>query len=194
MRMLLSSYSANSLIHAVEFLLGLTKSLNSEMSTLQKLREEVAQEQQETHKQGQLVKKMTNYLSDELGRLEVGTENANVSIDDNLEKLTEIETKLHLLGGRLKDFVENDDTDSLKKSDSTLAEDIKRYETFLLDLTSTLNEKIPQLEKIIHRIKGENREAQQQKLLLKEMADLFNEELGELDSAFSEIKKKLSVS
>jgi chromosome segregation ATPase len=164
------------------------------MSTLQKLREEVAQEQQETHKQGQLVKKMTNYLSDELGRLEVGTENANVSIDDNLEKLTEIETKLHLLGGRLKDFVENDDTDSLKKSDSTLAEDIKRYETFLLDLTSTLNEKIPQLEKIIHRIKGENREAQQQKLLLKEMADLFNEELGELDSAFSEIKKKLSVS
>jgi chromosome segregation ATPase len=192
--MLLSSYSANNLTHAVEFLLDLTKTLNSEMSALQKLREEVTQEQQEAHKQGQLVKKMTNYLSDELGRLEVGAENTNISIDGNLEKLTETETKLRLLRGRLNDFVENDDTDSLKKSDSTLAEDLKRYETFLLDLTTTLNEKIPQLEKIIHRIKGENREAQQQKLLLKEMADLFNEELEELDSAFSELKKKLSVS
>jgi hypothetical protein len=70
-------------------------------------------------------------------------------IGNNIEKLTETETKLRLLRGRLNDFVENDDADNLKKSDFSLTNDLKRYESFLLQLTNTLNEKIPQLEKII---------------------------------------------
>jgi hypothetical protein len=192
--MLLSSYSANNLIHAAEFLLDLTKTLNGEITNLQKLKDEVEQQQQETHKQGQIVKKMTNYLSDELGRLELQTDNSSVLLGSNLEKLTQTETKLRLLRGRLTDFVESDDADNLKKSDSPLADALKHYELFLLDLTSTLNEKIPQLEKIIHRIRGESREAQQQKLLLKEIVELFNDELEELDLAFSELKEKTSVS
>jgi chromosome segregation ATPase len=192
--MLLSLYSVNNLIHAAEFLLDLTKILNEEIANLQKLKEEVMQQQQETHKQGQIVKKMTNYLSDELGRLEIQTDNSAVLIGNNLEKLTETETKLRLLRGRLNDFVESDDVDNLKKSDSSLTNDLKHYESFLLDLTNVLNEKIPQLEKIIHRIKGEGREAQQQKLLLKEIVNLFNDELEDLDSTFRELKEKTIVS
>jgi hypothetical protein len=57
-----------------------------------------------------------------------------------------------------------------------------------------LNEKIPELEKIIMRLRGECREAQQQKLLLKEMTELFGQELDELDSAFVELKEKQVVS
>jgi hypothetical protein len=98
------------------------------------------------------------------------------------------------LRGRLNDFVESDDVDNLKKSDSSLTNDLKHYESFLLDLTNVLNEKIPQLEKIIHRIKGEGREAQQQKLLLKEIVNLFNDELEDLDSTFRELKEKTIVS
>jgi chromosome segregation ATPase len=192
--MLLSLYSVNNLIHAAEFLLDLTKTLNEEISNLQKLKDEVMQQQQETHKQGQIVKKMTNYLSDELGRLEIQSDNSAVLIGNNLEKLTETETKLRLLRGRLNDFVESDDADNLKKSDSSLTNDLKHYESFLLDLTNVLNGKIPQLEKIIHRIKGEGREAQQQKLLLKEIVNLFNDELEDLDSTFRELKEKTIVS
>lgn len=194
MQMVLSSYSTNNLTRAAEFLLDLTKSLNEEMINLHKLKDDVTQQQQETHKQGQLVKKMTNYLSDELGRLEISPSNSSVLIGNNIEKLTETETKLRLLRGRLNDFVENDDADNLKKSDFSLTNDLKRYESFLLQLTNTLNEKIPQLEKIIDRIKAESREAQQQRLLLKEIVDLFNDELVELDSAFCELRGKTSVS
>jgi CII-binding regulator of phage lambda lysogenization HflD len=194
MQMVLSSYSTNNLTRAAEFLLDLTKSLNEEMINLHKLKDDVTQQQQETHKQGQLVKKMTNYLSDELGRLEISPSNSSVLIGNNMEKLTETETKLRLLRGRLNDFVENDDADNLKKSDFSLTNDLKRYESFLLQLTNTLNEKIPQLEKIIDRIKAESREAQQQRLLLKEIVDLFNDELVELDSAFCELRGKTSVS
>jgi CII-binding regulator of phage lambda lysogenization HflD len=194
MQMVLSSYSTNNLTRAAEFLLDLTKSLNEEMTNLHKLKDDVTQQQQETHKQGQLVKKMTNYLSDELGRLEISPSNSSVLIGNNIEKLTETETKLRILRGRLNDFVENDDADNLKKSDFSIANDLKRYESFLLQLTNTLNEKIPQLEKIIDRIKAESREAQQQRLLLKEIIDLFNDELVELDSAFCELRGKTSVS
>jgi hypothetical protein len=191
--MLLSSYSANNLIHAAEFLLDLTKTLGEETTNLQKLKDEVVQQQQEAHKQGQIVKKMTNYISVELGRLELHSDKS-ITLNNNLEKLTQTETKLRLLRGRLDDFVESDDADNLKKSNSPLADALKHYELFLLDLNTTLNEKIPQLEKIIHRIKGESREAQQQKLLLKEIVDLFNDELEELDLAFREIKENRNVS
>jgi chromosome segregation ATPase len=64
----------------------------------------------------------------------------------------------------------------------------------LLDLTSLLNQRIPNLEKAIHRLRGESREAQQQKVLLKEMVELFNNEMEELDSTFHELKTKLTVS
>lgn len=60
---MLSSYSVNNLAHAAEFLLNLAKTLDREQATLQKLKDEVSEQQHEAHKEGQLVKKMTNYLS-----------------------------------------------------------------------------------------------------------------------------------
>ncbi|MEW6044503.1 MAG: hypothetical protein AB1608_09580 [Thermoproteota archaeon] len=188
---MLSPYSVDNLTHAAEYLFNLTKSLNTELQTLQKLKDEVVSQQQQAHKQGQLVKKMTNYLSDELGRIEL--QDSKVSFDGNLKKLSETETKLRVLRGRLAEFVDSD-VDDLKKSDSTIAKDLKNYELFLIELTTTLNQKIPQLEKITNRIRAETRESQQQKLLLKEMADLFNDELEELDSAFAELKGRFTVS
>jgi len=188
---MLSSYSVNNLAHAAEFLLNLAKTLDHEQATLQKLKDEVSEQQQEAHKEGQLVKKMTNYLSDELGRLELQSESF---VGANLSKLSETETKLRILRGRLAEFVDSDDALSLQNSDSTLASDLKSYESFLQDLTIQLNEKIPQLEKIITRLKGECREAQQQKLLLREMTELFGQELDELDSTFVELKGRQIVS
>jgi hypothetical protein len=190
----LSSYSVNNLIYAAEFLLELTKTLNQETSNLQKLKDEIVQQQEEAHKQGHVVKKMTNYLSDELGRLEMQPDNSSVLLGNNLEKLAQTETKLRLLRGRLDDFVESDDANDLQKSNSSLTTDLKHYESFLLDLTNILNEKIPHLEKIIHRVRGESRETQQQKLLLKEIVDLFNDELVELDSAVCDLKERTTVS
>jgi flagellar biosynthesis chaperone FliJ len=188
---MLSSYSVNNLAHAAEFLLNLAKTLDHEQTTLQKLKDEVSEQQQEAHKEGQLVKKMTNYLSDELGRLEL---QPNSFVGANLSKLSETETKLRILRGRLSEFVDSDDAASLQNSDSTLVSDLKSYESFLQDLTIQLNEKIPQLEKIVSRLKGECREAQQQKLLLREMTELFSQELDELDSAFAELKGRQIVS
>ncbi|HXG14341.1 MAG TPA: hypothetical protein VNK25_04340 [Candidatus Nitrosotenuis sp.] len=189
---MLSPYSVDNLTHAAEYLFNLAKSLNTELQTLQKLKDEVVSQQQQAHKQGQLVKKMTNYLSDELGRIEL--QDAKISFDGNLKKLSETETKLRVLRGRLAEFVDDGDAEELKKSDSTIAKDLKQYETFLIELTTVLNQKIPQLEKITQRIRAETRESQQQKLLLKEMADLFNDELEELDSAFAELKGHSTVS
>jgi len=195
--MLLSSYSVNNLIHSAESLLEITRTLNVEVVSLQRLKDDVMREQQEAHKQGQLVKKMTNYLSDELGRLELDTDKIDsptFSINSNLEKLSETETKLRVLRGRLSEFVDEDDEENLKKADSTISNDLKGFESFLLDLTSLLNQRIPNLEKVIDRLKGESRETQQQKVLLREMVDLFNKEMEELDSAFTELKTKLSIS
>ncbi len=195
--MLLSSYSVNNLIHAAESLLEITRILNVEVASLQRLKDDVMQEQQEAHKQGQLVKKMTNYLSNELGRLELDTDkidSPSFSINNNMEKFSETETKLRVLRGRLSEFVDEDDTENLKKADSTISNDLKGFESFLLDLTSLLNQRIPNLEKVIDRLRGESREAQQQKVLLKEMVDLFNKEIEELDSTFTDLKNKLTVS
>lgn len=194
--MLLSSYSVNNLIHAAESLLEITRTLNVEVTSLQRLKDDVTQEQQEAHKQGQLVKKMTNYLSNELGRLELDTDkidSPSFSIN-NMEKFSETETKLRILRGRLSEFVDEEDTENLKKADSTISDDLKGFESFLLDLTSLLNQRIPNLEKVIDRLRGEGREAQQQKTLLKEMVDLFNKEIEELDSTFTDLKNKLTVS
>ena len=195
--MLLSSYSVNNLIHAAESLLEITRTLNVEVASLQRLKDDVMQEQQEAHKQGQLVKKMTNYLSNELGRLELDTDkidSPSFSINNNMEKFSETETKLRVLRGRLSEFVDEDDTENLKRADSTISNDLKGFESFLLDLTSLLNQRIPNLEKVIDRLRGESREAQQQKVLLKEMVDLFNKEIEELDSTFTDLKNKLTVS
>jgi len=194
--MLLSSYSVNNLIHAAESLLEITRALNIEVTSLQRLKDDVMQEQQEAHKQGQLVKKMTNYLSNELGRLELDTDkidSPSFSIN-NMEKFSETETKLRILRGRLSEFVDEEDAENLKKADSTISDDLKGFESFLLDLTSLLNQRIPNLEKVIDRLRGEGREAQQQKTLLKEMVDLFNKEIEELDSTFTDLKNKLTVS
>ena len=194
--MLLSSYSVNNLIHAAESLLEITRTLNVEVTSLQRLKDDVIQEQQEAQKQGQIVKKMTNYLSNELGRLELDTDkidSPSFSIN-NVEKFSETETKLRVLRGRLSEFVDEDDTENLKKADSTISNDLKGFESFLLDLTSLLNQRIPNLEKVIDRLRGESREAQQQKTLLKEMVDLFNKEAEELDSTFTDLKNKLTVS
>ncbi|TBR24605.1 MAG: hypothetical protein EPO63_03585 [Candidatus Nitrosotenuis sp.] len=195
--MLLSSYSVNNLIHAAESLLEITRTLNVEVASLQRLKDDVIQEQQEAHKQGQLVKKMTNYLSNELGRLELDTDkidSPSFSINNNMEKFSETETKLRILRGRLSEFVDEEDTENLKKADSTISDDLKGFESFLLDLTSLLNQRIPNLEKVIDRLRGESRESQQQKALLKEMVDLFNKEIEELDSTFTDLKSKLTVS
>jgi chromosome segregation ATPase len=195
--MLLSSYSINNLIHAAESLLEITRTLNVEVISLQRLKDEVTQQQEEAHKQGQMVKKMTNYLSTELGRLELETDkidSPSFSMNSDLDKFSETETKLRVLRGRLSEFVDEEDTENLKKADSTISNDLKGFESFLLDLTGLLNQRIPNLEKVIDRLRGESREAQQQKVLLKEMVDLFNTEMEELDSTFTELKSKLTVS
>lgn len=186
---MLSQYSIDNLVRSAQFLADLTKTLSSEISAMERIKADVVLQQRETHKQGMLVRKMTDYLSDELGRIEMSlNDNASNSLNKKLSNLNETETKLRLLRGRLDEFVSNDDAENLKKSDTTLVSDLKRYEAFLLDLTSMLNEKIPQIERITDRARAETREAQQQKLLLKEMTDLFNTELEELDSAFCEIR------
>lgn len=194
MTTLLGSYSLRNLIQSLEFLLKLTRSLNDEINELEKAKDDVKQEQHETQKQGFLVKKMTNYMSEELARLESSNskkENNSTpipNISKNLEKLSETETKLRVLRGRLSEFIDGDDTEFLKAADLSLTVELKRYESFLLDLTNILNEKIATLEKIVNRLKAEKRESQQQKLLLKEMADLFNDEIEDLEKTLIELK------
>jgi division protein CdvB (Snf7/Vps24/ESCRT-III family) len=52
-----------------------------------------------------------------------------------------------------------------------------------------LNEKIASLEKIASRINAEKRESEQQKLLLKEMIELFNDEIEDLEHTLKELKE-----
>ena len=59
----------------------------------------------------------------------------------------------------------------------------------MLTLTTTLNEKIASLEKIASRINAEKRESEQQKLLLKEMVELFNDEIEDLEQTLKELKE-----
>jgi len=191
---LVGSYSIRNLIQSTEFLLTITRSLNDEINNLEKLRDEVKDQQNEATKQGLLVKKMTNYMSEELARMELSNyenkKNSSIStkISINLEKLSGTETKLRVLRGRLTEFIEGGDEESLKATDASLSIELKQYESFLLTLTTTLNEKIASLEKIANRINAEKRESEQQKLLLKEMIELFNNEIEDLEQTFKELK------
>ena len=195
MTKMVGPYSIRNLIQSTEYLLNLTHSLNDEIESLEKTREDVRLQQKEATKQGLLVKKMTSYMSEELERMDspnskekkntVGTP----QVLKNLDKLSQTEERLRELRGRLTEFIEGDDAESLKNADKSLSIELKQYESFLLTLTTSLNEKIASLEKIAERIKAEKRESEQQKLLLKEMIELFNGEIEDLESTLKEIKE-----
>ena len=196
MTKLVGSYSIRNLIQSTEYLLELTQSLSDEIDRLEKTREEVKQQQSETTQQGLLVKKMATYMSDELERMEItDSQDRKISseslvISKNLDKLSMTETKLRVLRGRLTEFIDGDDIESLKASDTSLSIELKQYESFLLTLTTLLNEKIASLEKIVSRIMAEKRESEQQKLLLKEMIELFNDEIVDLEVTLKELKEQ----
>ena len=194
MTKMVGTYSIRNLIQSTEYLLELTRTLNDEINSLEKTRAEVSHEQKEATKQGLLVKKMASYMSEELDRIELSSDKNNPTvtpqISKNIEKLSITETKLRELRGRLTEFIEGDDVEFLKNADKTLSIELKQYESFLLTLTTSLNEKIANLEKITERIKAEKRESEQQKLLLKEMIELFNGEIGDLEQTLKEIKAK----
>ncbi len=195
MAKMVGSYSIQNLIQSTEYLLKLTRSLNDEINNLEKTRDEVRNQQKEATKQGLLVKKMTNYMSEELERMELSNskEKKNSSetskFSENIDKFSLTESKLRALRGQLAEFIEGDDAESLKAADRTLSIELKQYESFLLTLTTSINEKIPSLEKIYDRIKAEKRESEQQKLLLREMIELFNNEIEDLEEALKEIKE-----
>ena len=192
MTKMVGSYSIRNLIQSTEYLLDITKSLNDEIHDLEKNRDEVRNQQKEATKQGLLVKKMTNYMSEELERIESSNSKEKNSktpeISKNIEKLSHTETKLRELRERLTEFIEGDDAESLKDADTSLSIELKQYESFLLTLTTSTNEKIASLEKIAEKIKAEKRESDQQKLLLKEMVELFNGEIDDLEQTLKEIK------
>lgn len=193
MTKMVGSYSIRNLIQSTEYLLDITKSLNDEIHDLEKTRDDVRIQQKEATKQGLLVKKMTSYMSEELERIESSNSKEKNSktpeISKNLEKLSRTETKLRELRERLTEFIEGDDAESLKDADTSLSIELKQYESFLLTLTTSINEKIASLEKIAERIKAEKRESDQQKLLLKEMVELFNGEIDDLEQTLKEIKE-----
>lgn len=195
MTKLVGSYSIRNLIQSTEFLLKITYALNDDIINLEKIREEVKHQQNEATKQGLLVKKMTNYMGEELERMDkLNYENKKNStnspnIDTNLKKFKATESKLQVLRDQLTDFIAGGDEDSLKAVDTSLSVELKQYESFLLTLTTTLNEKIASLEKIASRINAEKRESEQQKLLLKEMVELFNGEIEDLEQTLYELKK-----
>ncbi len=184
--MLIGNYSIRNLLQSEEFLLELTKIIKNELSELEKAKNDVKNQQDEAQKQGNLVKKMTNYLSEELARLETSNSNSDHDISKNLLKLSDTEKKLRILRGRLDEFIKDDQT--IKQTTETLGDEIRKYESFLLDLTIIINEKISFLEKITNRIIAERREFEHQKILLKEMEDLFNNEVEDLEKTFNELK------
>ncbi len=193
MAKLVGSYSIRNLIQSTEFLLDLCKTFNEEVIELEKNRDEVRMQQKEATKQGALVKKMTSFMSEELARIEQkNSKNQNDSstkIPTNIEKLTKTENKIRALRERLTNFIQDENTESLNDVDNSLSIELKQYESFLLGLTTALNEKISGLEKITSRIVAEKRESQQQKILLKEMVDLFSEEIEDLEKTLAELNK-----
>jgi len=195
MAKMVSSYSIQNLIQSTEYLLKLTCSLRDEINNLETAREEVRNQQKVATKQGSLVKKMTNYMSEELERMELSNSNEKKNSSDtskfskNIDKFSVTESKLRALRERLAEFIDGDDAESLRAADRTLSIELKQYESFLLTLTTSLNEKIPSLEKISDRISAEKRESDQQKLLLREMIELFNNEIEDLEQALKEINE-----
>jgi len=195
MAKMVSSYSIQNLIQSTEYLLKLTRSLRDEINNLETAREEVRNQQKVATKQGSLVKKMTNYMSEELERMELSNSNEKKNSSDtskfskNIDKFSVTESKLRALRERLAEFIDGDDAESLRAADRTLSIELKQYESFLLTLTTLLNEKIPSLEKISDRLMAEKRESEQQKLLLREMIELFNNEIDDLEQALKEINE-----
>ncbi len=195
MAKMVGSYSIRNLIQSTEYLLELTRSIGGEINNLETARDEVRNQQKVATKQGLLVQKMTNYMSEELERMELSNSNEKKNSSDtskfskNIDKFSVTESKLRALRERLAEFIEGDDAESLKASDRTLSMELKQYESFLLTLTTSLNEKIPSLEKISDRITAEKRESEQQKLLLREMIELFNNEIEDLEQALKEINE-----
>lgn len=195
MAKMVGSYSIRNLIQSTEYLLKLTRSLNDEINNLETIRDEVRNQQKVASKQGSLVKKMTNYMSEELERMELSYSNKKKNssqtseLSNEIDKFSVTESKLRALRERLAEFIEGDDVESLKAADRSLSIELKQYESFLLTLTTSLNEKIPSLEKIYDRLKAEKRESEQQKLLLREMIELFNNEIEDLELALKEIKE-----
>ncbi len=195
MAKMVGSYSIRNLIQSTEYLLKLTRSLNDEINNLETIRDEVRNQQKVASKQGSLVKKMTNYMSEELERIELSYSNEQKNssktseFSNEIDKFSVTESKLRVLRERLAEFIEGDDAESLKAADRSLSIELKQYESFLLTLTTSLNEKIPSLEKIYDRLKAEKRESEQQKLLLSEMIELFNNEIEDLEQALKEIKE-----
>jgi len=195
MAKMVGSYSIQNLIQSTEYLLKLTRSLRDEINNLETAREEVRNQQKVATKQGSLVKKMTNYMSEELERMELSNSNEKKNSSDtskfskNIDKFSVTESKLRALRERLAEFIDGDDAESLRAVDRTLSIELKQYESFLLTLTTSLNEKIPSLEKISDRITAEKRESEQQKLLLREMIELFNNEIEDLEQALKEINE-----
>ena len=195
MARMVGSYSIRNLIQSSEYLLKLTRSLRDEINDLETARDEVRNQQKVATKQGSLVKKMTNYMSEELERMELSYSNKKKNssqtseLSNEIDKFSVTESKLRALRERLAEFIEGDDVESLKAADRSLSIELKQYESFLLTLTTSLNEKIPSLEKISDRIVAEKRESEQQKLLLREMIELFNNEIEDLEQALKEIKE-----
>jgi DNA repair exonuclease SbcCD ATPase subunit len=192
---LVGSYSIRNLLQSTEFLLDTIRTLNDSIQELEKNRDEVRKQQKEATKQGLLVKKMTSFMSEELSRIEQNNSSKNQDssstskIPTNIEKFTETENKLRVLRERLTNFIEGDNSDSLSSADNSLSIELKQYESFLLGLTTTLNEKIASLEKISNRIIAEKRESEQQKILLRDMIELFSEEIEDLEQTLKELKK-----
>ena len=194
MTTLVSSYTLRNLNQSLEFLLKLIPTLNNELFELEKAKGEVKQQQNEAQKQGIFVKKITTYMSDKLTRLETSNLQEKIStkpqLTKNLTKFSETERKLRTLREHLGEFIEGDDIKSLNAIQTSFAVELKQYESFLLELTNYLNEKIATFEKFVERITAEKREYQQQKLLLKEMVDLFNEEINDLENTFNDLEEK----
>ena len=71
MAKMVGSYSIQNLIQSTEYLLKLTRSLNDEINNFETTRDEVRNQQKVATKQGLLVQKMTNYMSEELERMEL---------------------------------------------------------------------------------------------------------------------------
>lgn len=193
MAKLVGSYSIQNLIQSTEFLLDITRTLNDDIIELQKNRDEVKIQQKEATKQGILVKKMASFMSEELARIEEKNSlddktSRSQQIPSNIEKLTKTENKLKVLRERLTNFIEGDNSESLNDVDNSLSIELKQYESFLLSLTTTLNEKISNLEKISSKIIAEKRESEQQKVLLKEMIELFSQEIEDLEQTLTELR------
>ena len=140
MAKLVGSYSIRNLIQSTEFLLDITRTLNNEIIELEKNRDEVTNQQKEAIRQGLLVKKMTSFMSEELARIEQKNSDNNSSlspkIPTNIEKLTRTENKLRVLRERLTNFIEGDNSESLKTVDNSLSIELKQYESFLLSYYS----------------------------------------------------------